>query len=84
MFVNDFKSLIKNPFLPVDTDVKADNGDKETPRKITDNIVFLKDNHFKVCKGGVRITLHGMKDPTLREFYSDYLNLLLKEISYDA
>lgn len=64
--MKDFKSLAKNPFLPLDTAVKAENSDKEKPRKIAENIVFLKDNKFKVCKGGVKITLHGMKDPVLR------------------
>ena len=44
----------------------------------------MKDNNFKVCKGGVKITLHGMQDPVLREFYSEYLELLLKELTYDA
>jgi hypothetical protein len=58
--------LVKNPFLPVDTHVKPENQDKETPRKISENILFLKDNSFKVCKGGVKITLHGMQDPVLR------------------
>lgn len=73
VYVNNFTSLIKNPFLPVDTHVKPENQDKEIPRKISENIVFLKDNSFKVCKGGVKITLHGMQDPVLREFYTEYL-----------
>jgi hypothetical protein len=68
--VGNFESLVKNPFLPVDTKVKEVNADKETPRKIAENVLFLKDNNFKVCKGGIRVTLHGLKEPTLREFYA--------------
>ncbi len=66
VFVQGFESLSRNPFLPVDIAVLGVTDDKETPRKIRDNIVYLKDNKFKVCKGGVRATLHGMTDPVLR------------------
>lgn len=54
----NFHPLEKNPFLPLSTTVVPQN-DQKAPKKIKNNAYFLKDNQFNVCKGGVRLVVHG-------------------------
>ena len=75
-----FESLKKNPFLPLKTDLVPST--VKVPVR-QDNIWFVQGD-FNVCKGGVNLKVHRPESEIFIEFYADYLDLLLKEITYMA
>ena len=44
----------------------------------------MQDTTFNVCKGGIQLLLYSTETHAFLGFYADYLNLLLKTVTYDA
>ena len=53
-----FGNLRKNEFIPINTDIHVPETVKGVePKKLSDSIFFLPNGQFKVCKGGIELTL---------------------------
>ena len=76
----NFGEPVKNPFLPLGTDLIKDT--IKVPVK-EDNLWFVQGD-FNVCKGGVKIKICKAESEIFLEFYANYLDLLLKELTYQA
>ena len=76
----EFHPLIPNPFIPITTNIfaKAPESSILSPIKLRENVEFLLDDSFRVCKGGIEICIKNEEDQVFMEFYSKYLDLLIK------
>ena len=67
-----FSPLVPNKFIPIDTSLVKRTSDQSIlcPIQLTPNVMFLYEDSFRVCKGGIEIRIYSGEDQPFFEFYS--------------
>ena len=79
-----FDKLPPNEFIPVNSHILVEEKQNPCEPEKIHNLSLLQNGSFKVCKGGIKLSIATNEDTPFKDFYTSYLELLLKELTYNG